>query len=146
MRSLLLAVTFAIAVAPAWAEEVTGPKEVGSTTMPPGQYYVTEQISNKSYSLTVTDKGNMILGPAPAGVEVRVGSAGGAAGAAGAAGAVAGSAATTAAVTTGSPTAAATPQNVANDALKGLMKQGMQRGMSELVKQGGTKQLQKYMK
>lgn len=72
MRFLFLAVTLSMITAPAFAEDVTGPKEVGSTTMPPGQYYVTEQISKKSYSLTVTDKGNMILGPAPAGVTVAI--------------------------------------------------------------------------
>jgi hypothetical protein len=134
MRSLFLAMTLTIIAAPVWAEEVTGPKEVGSTTMPPGQYHITEQISKKSYSLTVTDKGNMILGPAPADVEVKAGAP-----------AAAAPTATTAA-TSGDAAAAAAKPATANDALNGLMKQGLQRGMTELVKQGGTKQIQKYMK
>jgi len=48
------------------------PQEVGNTSMPAGQYLITEQISGKSFSLTVTDKGMMILGSAPAGTRVTV--------------------------------------------------------------------------
>ncbi len=131
MRSLFLAMTLTIIAAPVWAEEVTGPKEVGSTTMPPGQYHITEQISKKSYSLTVTDKGNMILGPALADVDVK---------------AVAPAATAPTATTAGDAAAAAAKPAISNEALNGLMKQGLQRGMTELVKQGGTKQIQKYMK
>ncbi len=43
----------------------TAPTEVGKTTMPSGQYLMTEVSSGKQYSLTVTDKGTMIFGPAP---------------------------------------------------------------------------------
>jgi hypothetical protein len=45
---------------------ITGPTEVGTTTMTPGQYAVIDQNSGAKYSLTVTTKGTMILGPAPA--------------------------------------------------------------------------------
>jgi hypothetical protein len=44
----------------------TAPAEVGTTTMDPGQYLVIDQGSGKKYSLMVTTKGSMILGPATA--------------------------------------------------------------------------------
>jgi hypothetical protein len=43
---------------------ITGPTEVGTSAMPPGQYSLVEKISGKTYSLTVTNRGNMILSPA----------------------------------------------------------------------------------
>ena len=140
--SLLLATTLALMVTPVWADDPAsssattttttaaapaGPQEVGNTTMPPGQYYITEQISHKSYSLTVTDKGNMILGAAPDGVEVKL----------------SGAAATAA-------TAATTKPASLLDSGKGLMKQGMEKGvekgMSTLVKDGASKELGTFMK
>lgn len=42
------------------------PTEVGTTTMPPGQYSLTEVNTGKKYSLTVTDKGTMIFAAATA--------------------------------------------------------------------------------
>ncbi len=45
--------------------DITAPTEVGTTTMPAGQYLVTDQVSGKKYSLMVTSKGTMILGPGP---------------------------------------------------------------------------------
>jgi hypothetical protein len=97
--------------------------------MPPGQYYITEQISHKSYSLTVTDKGNMILGAAPDGVEVKLSGAAAAAATA---------------------TAATTKPASLLDSGKGLLKQGMEKGaekgMSTLVKDGASKELGNFMK
>jgi hypothetical protein len=92
--------------------------------MPPGQYYITEQISHKSYSLTVTDKGNMILGAAPDGVEVKL---------------------------SGAAAAAATTKPASLlDSGRGLLKQGMEKGaekgMSTLVKDGASKELGNFMK
>ncbi len=43
----------------------TAPTEVGSTTMPAGQYSLIEQSTGKKYSLMITTKGTMICGPAP---------------------------------------------------------------------------------
>jgi hypothetical protein len=140
MRSILLAVSSVLMASAALADTapMAGPQEVGSTTMPPGQYYVTEQMSHKSYSLTVTDKGNMILGPAPDGVEVRLPGA-----------------ATTAAVTaattvteTGAKSTSILPtaSGVSGDAIKGLMKEGMQKGMSQLLKQGTENELKNFIK
>ncbi|HEY9719809.1 MAG TPA: hypothetical protein V6C69_20180 [Trichormus sp.] len=143
MRSILLATTLALMVTPVWADNTatttttstttvaapSGPQEVGSTTMPPGQYYITEQISHKSYSLTVTDKGNMILGAAPDGVEVKLSGAAAAAATA---------------------TAATTKPASLLDSGKGLLKQGMEKGaekgMSTLVKDGASKELGNFMK
>lgn len=153
MRTMFFALTVILSVLPACAQDPSGPQEVGTTTMPAGQYYVTEQISKKSYSLTVTQKGNMILGPAPQGVEVQVGGT--------AAPVPAPTVVAPAAGTTAAPGAAAAPPaagtaplsvtGVAGDAFKGLVKQGvqkgMQKGMTELVKQGaGTKQLKNLVK
>jgi hypothetical protein len=147
MRSFLLATTLALMVTPVWADDPatssatttttttttttaaapSGPQEVGTTTMPAGQYYITEQISHKSYSLTVTDKGNMILGAAPDGVEVKLSGAA--------------ATATTAATTN--------PASLLNSG-KGLMKQGMEKGVekgvSTLVKDGASKELGNFMK
>jgi hypothetical protein len=43
--------------------ELTSPTEVGTTTIPSGNYIMTDQTSGKAYSLTVTERGTMILGP-----------------------------------------------------------------------------------
>lgn len=151
MRTMFLALTLALLSSPAWAEPTmqSGPEEVGTTTMPPGQYLVSDQVSKKTYSLTVTQKGNMILGVAPEGVEVRQTTTASAnTAAASTPAATGGTAAAGAAVnaTTGN----SLTQGVTQDALTGLMKQGMQkgmqRGMQELMKQGGTKQLDKLIK
>lgn len=164
MRHVMLALTIALsAMLPAAADTapITGPQEVGNTTMPAGQYYVTEQISHKSYSLTVTQKGNMILGPAPEGLEVKI--AGSATPATPGTPATPATAATTPAVApaataaAGAPPTQATtnslvPTGVAGDMMKGLVKQGMQKGVNELMKQGvkqgvgGTKGLENLLK
>lgn len=102
--------------------ETMAPSEVGTTTMPSGQYLVIEQTTNKRYSLTVTNKGNMILGAAPAAAVQATG------------------------VQAGANAALPNQSNQAGDLVKGLAKQGMQRGMNELLKNGATKQLDKYIK
>lgn len=161
MRNVMLALTIALsAMLPAAADTapITGPQEVGTTTMPAGQYYVTEQISRKSYSLTVTQKGNMILGPAPDGLEVKL------AGSAAPAAATAAPATTNTPAISGAPATAAagtapaqtttnsllpSPTGVAGDVMKGLVKQGMQKGVNQLMKQGvggSTKELQNLLK
>lgn len=138
MRFLFLAVTLSMIAAPVFAEDVTGPKEVGTTTMPAGQYYVTEQISKKSYSLTVTDKGSMILGPAPAGVSVAVTDTN-AAGtstattATAAASEASGNAATNA-VNSAAGQAAGFIPSLKNPAMDGLMRQGIQQGTQQMNK------------
>lgn len=83
---------------------ITTPTEVGNTSMPPGQYVITEQISNKSYNLTVSSKGTMILAPA------------------------------TAAAPAGTAAAATAPGAAGNTMMKNLMHQGMEKGATELMK------------
>lgn len=157
MRIVILALSVVLSALPACAQapDQSGPQEVGTTTMPPGQYFVTEQISKKSYSLTVTQKGNMILGPAPEGLEVKMTAAPAAPAAPPAAAVPATPAAGAAAAAPGAAPAAAPagaqssllPTGVAGDVMKGLVKQGMQKGVNELMKQGAnTKQLQKLIK
>lgn len=46
--------------------ELTTPTEVGTTIIPSGTYIMMDQTTGKSYALTVTSRGNMILAPAPA--------------------------------------------------------------------------------
>ena len=91
----------------------TAPTEVGKTTMPSGQYLMTDVSSGKQYSLTVTDKGTMIFGPAPA--------------------PAAPAAATTAATAKAAPSASST----ATSGVKGLAEKQVEKymqnkGMSEL--------------
>ncbi|PWU03155.1 MAG: hypothetical protein C5B53_00815 [Candidatus Melainabacteria bacterium] len=44
--------------------DVTSPTEVGTTTIPSGNYVVMDQSTGKSYPLSVTTNGTMIIGPA----------------------------------------------------------------------------------
>jgi|SRR5271163_2315608 len=107
------------ASAPA-SQAITAPTEVGTTSMPPGEYIVTDQLSAKTYYLTVSSKGTMILGPAPVGA-----------------------ASTAAAIAPGAATAAAaTPTS----AVKGLMEHGMEKGAGELMKLEGKGALQNLLK
>jgi hypothetical protein len=122
------------------APEITAPTDVGNTTMPPGEYLVTEKSSSKAYSLMVTSKGTMILAPAPNHAAAAVQTpAAPTATVAPAAGAAATTAATTAAVAPGG-------SSMVSGAMKGLMQKGMQEGMNQLVKGGATKQLNKFIK
>ncbi|HEY9685193.1 MAG TPA: hypothetical protein V6C86_26705 [Oculatellaceae cyanobacterium] len=49
----------------ATGNSVAPPKEVGTTSMRPGNYTLTEQNSGRSYSLMVTDSGRMVLDGGP---------------------------------------------------------------------------------
>ena len=67
IRMAALAIALSIFPLAALAEQdVTEPTEVGTTTIHPGEYVLTEKKSNKAYSLMVTKKGMMIMGPAGA--------------------------------------------------------------------------------
>jgi len=44
--------------------DLTTPTEVGTTTIPSGNYVVTDEATGRTYPLTVTTQGNMIIGPA----------------------------------------------------------------------------------
>jgi len=76
MKTMISALALLVTIAvPCLADDPAAPvapKEVGNTAMPAGQYLITEQTSGKSFSLTVTDTGVMILGAAPAGTTVTV--------------------------------------------------------------------------
>lgn len=135
MRATLLATTLALIVSPVFAQgspsatSTQPPTEVGTTTMPPGQYYITEQTTHKSYSLVVSDKGNMILGAAPDGLQVTLPTS---------------TAATTAPATTAS--AASQSPTTLESMLKKEATKGVEQGMSSLVKQGATKELGNLLK
>ncbi len=138
MRPIFFALTLAITALPSLAQ-ITGPQEVGTTTMPSGQYFITEQLSHKSYNLTVTDKGNMILAPA-AGSETPATSVVPAVPAAGAAAATPATPASPfAGIAPAAPAQAAAAATTAPKSLsKTLVQQGVEKGMSELTKLGGT--------
>jgi len=71
MRAIMLALSLAFVASAVQAQtaassklDLSTPQEVGNTSMPPGNYVVTEQTSGKSYNLMVSSKGTMILAPA----------------------------------------------------------------------------------
>lgn len=116
--------------------DISGPTEVGNTIMPPGTYSVRDERSKKMYTLTVTTKGTMILAPAAASVEPMPSSQ-----------------AATTAVTQTTPVTGAVPGVAGmpatagkNDAINSLINKGMQRGVKELMKHGGQKQIQNLLK
>lgn len=114
------------------SKEITTPTEVGTTSMPAGNYIVTEQSSGKSYALMVSSKGTMILSPAPAGasaavVPVHAPGSGGASAAA-----------------PGAQTAAA--EHKPNSQIKNLMNKEIQKGALQLLNSGTGKQLKELIK
>jgi hypothetical protein len=62
--AVLSFLSFSLSANAQTVESSTAPTEVGTTTMTPGEYSVTDQGNGKKYSLMVTTKGTMILGPA----------------------------------------------------------------------------------
>jgi len=88
--------------------DVSGPQEVGTTSMPAGNYLITEQTSGKTYDLMVSNKGTMILAPAPK----------------------AGAAAAPAATTTGT---ASPVSSFGTSAVKGLMQKGVEKGVTQMM-------------
>ncbi|MBP9092634.1 hypothetical protein KBI23_16550 [bacterium] len=152
MYKLLAVALAALLQAPAWAQTaspaLTGPTEVGTTTMAAGQYQVTDKTNGKVYDLMVTGKGNMILSPSAAAAA----SSGTAAAAVTPPAAVSPSAAVSppaiapvAGASAVSGTAAGATQG-ASSTINNLVNQGMQRGMNELMKRGATNQLKNLVK
>jgi len=149
MRAIMLALSILVVGAAAQAQTATSssvsdlsaPQEVGNTTMPPGNYVVTEQASGKSYNLMVSSKGTMILAPATKAAAVTTTT-------------VTTVAAPAAAVAPGAvvaaPQAAASPvaglggmlnNQMASQAMKGLMNSGVKQ-----IEKGAGKNLSKYLK
>ncbi len=109
------------------ALSVTGPQEVGTTSMPPGNYIIKEQTTGKSFELMVSNKGTMILAPAPA-----------AAAAAAAAPAVAAPAAV------GSPASALT--GLGTNAIKKMVSDQVTKGVTNVIQKDATNSFGKFMK
>src|SRR5258705_6301577 len=63
IRMASAAIALTILPLAVFADEITEPTEVGLSTMPPGEYTLTEKKTSKTYSLMVTKKGSMIMGP-----------------------------------------------------------------------------------
>ncbi|MBY0550940.1 MAG: hypothetical protein K2W95_26920 [Candidatus Obscuribacterales bacterium] len=140
--ALCVAVALCTPVCSAFAAEITEPTEVGTTTMPPGQYTLVEKNTAKSYSLMVTRKGTMIM--APGGSKALTETSAPATTTATTAPAATQSAQQTAAgAAVPATSAAAKPGNAA---LKGLMQKGMNEGMNQLMKSGTTKKLEQLIK
>ena len=124
-------------------DSLTEPTEIGSTSIPAGEYTVTDKKTSKAYTLMVTKKGSMILGP-------------------GAAPTLAAPAVAPAPAPVATPAAAVTPAAVPAPAapgaasslansktmneIKGLVQKGMQQGMGQLMKGGATSKLQNLIK
>ncbi len=103
--------------------EITTPTEVGTTSMPAGNYIVTEQSSGKNYALMVSSKGTMILSPAPSGATAKIPPA-------------------------SSPAAAvpaATPAQQEAAGLKSLMGKGLEKGALQLLESGASKQIKNFI-
>lgn len=149
MRYILIALGLALVSSASSAQQpaqdtlesgIAGPREVGTTTMPPGSYHIVEQTTRKAFTLTVTQKGNMILGAASADLELRPKE-----GVAAPTNASINAASIYAARTDATETAPVGMQQKRANPLTGLMQQGMQKGMSQLLKQGASKQLTKFL-
>ena len=139
MREILLALSvLSFTLLPAFADTgiITTPTEVGTTSMSPGQYIVTDQVSSQCYSLTITSKGTMILGPAPAGTRAAT---------IGAAVTTAAPAATATTAAPGAATTAATTAATQTSTVNKLIDQGLEKGASELLKFGGKSALDKII-
>lgn len=159
LLQLAFAVSFAVSFnvlqqAPVSAQAsppaLTGPTEVGTTTMAAGQYQVTDKANGKVYDLMVTGKGNMILSPSASAAAVNAPTASTAA-AVGAPAAVvnssaAASPAASPAASAAAPASSAAAPSGASSAINNLVNQGMQRGMTELMKRGATNQLKNLVK
>jgi hypothetical protein len=156
LLQVALAVSFTVSFnvlqqAPAFAQAappaLTGPTEVGTTTMVAGQYQVTDKANGKVYDLMVTGKGSMILSPSSSVAAVSAPTASAAATVGASAPVINPTAATgAAAATAASPATAAAAPAGASSAINNLVNQGMQRGMTELMKRGATNQLKNLVK
>lgn len=109
------------------SKEITTPTEVGTTSMPAGNYIVTEQSSGKSYALMVSSKGTMILSPPPAGASAGV--------------------APKAAAPAGAPAdQTASAEHKPNSQIKNLVNKEIQKGAMQLMRSGTGKQLKDLIK
>jgi|688.fasta_scaffold412436_2 hypothetical protein len=109
-----------------FSNSVTGPQEVGTTTMPPGNYLIKEQTSGKTFELMVSTKGTMILAPAPTGATVTA--------------------------ATAAPNAAATQPAQTNltglgsSALKKMVQEQVTKGVTNAIEKDATNSLGKFIK
>jgi hypothetical protein len=136
----LLAVFAVFSMSAAHGADITEPTEVGSTTMPPGEYTMVHNGSSKAYTLMVTAKGMMIMSPGKSDLAVTKPAA-----------AVTAAPAAAVAPAAAGPTTSAAPASGAssllgNDLVKGLVQKGMKEGMGQLGKMGGQGQINKLLK
>ncbi|MBS2004278.1 MAG: hypothetical protein JST44_22415 [Cyanobacteria bacterium SZAS LIN-5] len=107
---------------------VTGPQEVGTTSMPPGNYLIKEQTTGKTFELMVSTKGTMILAPAPAGTTI----------------------AAPAAAASPANASAASPQsnltNLGTNALKKMVQDQVTKGVTNVIQKDATNSLGKFIK
>lgn len=112
-------------VTESFSNSVTGPQEVGTTTMPPGNYLIKEQTSGKTFELMVSTKGTMILAPAPAGATVTA--------------------------ATAAPNAATQPAQtnltgLGSSALKKMVQEQVTKGVTNAIEKDATNSLGKFIK
>lgn len=107
---------------------ITTPTEVGNTSMPAGNYLVTEQSSGQTYALMVSSKGTMILSPAPQNMAHHAVGAPGAAAVVGAA-----------------PAASGLPGGVSSATMGKLVSKGLNKGAMQLLQSGATKQIKQFI-
>lgn len=131
---VLLTLSTPAAFAQGAQKEITTPTEVGTTSMPAGNYLVTEQSSGKSYALMVSSKGTMILSPAPAGASAVAPAHG------------AGAAAHPTEAAAGAPPGATADGHKPNSQIKNLVNKEIQKGALQLLNGGTGKKLQDLIK
>lgn len=111
-----------------FSNSITGPQEVGTTTMPPGNYLIKEQTSGKTFELMVSTKGTMILAPAPANANA---------------------APAAAAASPAGATAAPAQNNLTNlgtSALKKMVQDQVTKGVTNVIQKDATNSLGKFIK
>lgn len=128
------------------AGEITEPTEVGSTSMPPGEYTVIHNGTNKAYTLMVTSKGIMIMSPDKPDAVLAPSATSTPAAAATSTAAAAGATAATSATQAAAPVKSGASSLLSNDLVKGLMQKGMKEGTRQLTKMGGQGQINKLLK
>lgn len=110
---------------------ISGPQEVGTTSMPAGNYLIKEKNTGKLYELMVSNKGTMILAPAAP------------------QGAMPQSAPVAAAAPAAAPAQASTQSaltNLGTNAIKKMVQDQMTKGVTNVIQKDATDSFSKFLK
>lgn len=114
---------------------ISGPQEVGTTSMPAGNYLIKEKNTGKLYELMVSNKGTMILAPAaPQGAMPQSAPV---------------AAAPAAAAPAAAPAQASTQSaltNLGTNAIKKMVQDQMTKGVTNVIQKDATDSFSKFLK